>query len=115
MIKQDLSQVDECMSHSIHKLSLGYERCEYKGEITTKFVASSTYKDEEETLKVKQIPYPPNPTTSFNPKRAQKQTTNPSMPNLDDVYICMFYDRAGHLDEFFFLAQENGEEACGLC
>jgi hypothetical protein len=65
-------------------------------------VHSSTYNDEEETLKANQSPYPPNPKPSFNPKRAQKQTTNPSMPNLDGVYICMFCSHAGHLDEFCF-------------
>jgi hypothetical protein len=102
MIEEDLSRVDECVTHSIHKLGLGYERCEDKGEISTKFVPSSTYNDEEETLKAKQIPYPPNPKPSFNPKRSQKQTTNSSMSNLDGVYICMFYDRAGHLNEFCF-------------
>jgi hypothetical protein len=84
------------------ELGLGYERCEDKGEISTKFVPSSTYKDEEEILKAKQIPYPLNPKPSFNPKRAQKQTTNPSMPNLDGVYTCMFCGHAGYFDEFCF-------------
>jgi hypothetical protein len=102
MIEEDLSQVDECLTRSIHKLSLGYERCEDKGEISTKIVPSSTYNDEEETLKGKQIPYLPNPKPSFNPKRAQKQTTNSSMSNLDGVYICMFCGCAGHLVEFCF-------------
>jgi hypothetical protein len=90
------------VTHSIHKLGLGYEMYEDKGEISIKFVPSSTYKDEEETLKAKQIPYPLNPKPSFNPKRAQKQTINPSMPNLDGVYICMFCGRVGHLGEFCF-------------
>jgi hypothetical protein len=102
MIEKDLSRVDECVTHSIHKLGLGYERCENKGEISTKFVHNSTYKDEGETLKANQIPYPPNPKSSFNPKRAQKQTTNPSMSNLDGVYTCMFCGHVGHLDEFCF-------------
>jgi hypothetical protein len=53
MIENDLSWVDECVTHSIHKLGLSYERCENKGEISTKFVPSSTYNDEEETLKTK--------------------------------------------------------------
>jgi hypothetical protein len=55
MIEDDLSRVNECVTCSIHKLGLGYERCEPKGEISTKFVPSSTYKDEEETLKAKPI------------------------------------------------------------
>jgi hypothetical protein len=47
MIEEDLSRVDECVTRSIHKLGLGYERCENKGEISTKFVPSSTYNDEK--------------------------------------------------------------------
>jgi hypothetical protein len=94
MIEEDVSRVDECVTHSIHKLGLGYERCENMGEVSTKFVSSSTYKDEEQTLKAKQISYPPNPKPSFNPKRAQKQTTNSCMPNLDGFYICMFCGHA---------------------
>jgi hypothetical protein len=43
MIKEDLSRVDECVTHSIHKLGLGYERCEDKGDVSTKFVSRSTY------------------------------------------------------------------------
>jgi hypothetical protein len=102
VIEEDLSRVDECVTRSIHKLDLGCERCEDKGEISIKFVPSSTYKDEEETLKAKPIPYPPNPKPSFNPKRAQKQTTNPSMSNIYGLYICMFCRPAGHLDEYCF-------------
>jgi hypothetical protein len=102
VIEEDLSRVDECVTRSIHKLGLGYERCEDKGEISTKFVPSSTYNDEEETLKAKQIPYPPNPKPSFNPKKVQRKTTNSSMLNLDGVYTCMFCGRAGHLDKFCF-------------
>jgi hypothetical protein len=73
IIEEDLSRVDECVTHSIHKLGLGYERCEDKGEISTKFMPTSTYNDEEETLKAKQIPYPRNPKPSFNPKRGVKR------------------------------------------
>jgi hypothetical protein len=72
MIKEDLSRVDEFVTRYMHKLGLGYERCKDKGEISTKFLPTSTYKDEEEILKAKQIPYPPNPKPSFNPKRAKK-------------------------------------------
>ncbi len=102
LIEEDLSRIDECVTRSIHKLGLSFERCEDKGEISTKFVPISTYNDEEEILKVKQIPYPPNPKSSFNPKRAQKQTTNPSMLNLDGVYTFMFCGCVGHLVEFCF-------------
>jgi hypothetical protein len=90
------------VTHSIHKFGLSYERCEPKGEISTKFVPSSTYKDEEETLKAKLIIYPPNSEPSFNPMKVQRQTTNSAMPNLDGVYTCMFCGRTGHLDKFCF-------------
>jgi hypothetical protein len=79
---------------------------------------SSTYKDEEETLKAKQISYPPNPKPSFNPKRDQKQTTNPSNPKpsfnpkrevrketskpREKALICMFCGCASHLNDFCF-------------
>jgi hypothetical protein len=102
MIEEDLSRVDECVTHSIHKHGLSYERCEEKGEIFIKFVPSCTYNDEEETLKAKQISYPPNSKPSFNSKRAQKQITNSYMPNLDGVYTCMFCGHTGHLDKFCF-------------
>jgi hypothetical protein len=97
IIEEDLSRVDECVTRSIHKLGLGYEMREDKGEISTKFVPSSTYNDEEETLKAKQIPYPSNPKPSFNPKRGVKRES--SKPR-EEVFIYMFCGRASHLDEF---------------
>jgi hypothetical protein len=99
IIEKDLSRIDECVTRSIHKLCLGYERCEDKGEISTKFMPSSTYNGEEETLKAKQIPYPPNPKPSFNPKRGVKR----EFPKpREEAFVCMFCGRAGHLDEFCF-------------
>jgi hypothetical protein len=99
MIEEDLSQVDECVTHSIHKLDLGYERCEDKGEISIKFVPSSTYNDEEETLKAKQITYPLNTKPSFNPKRGVKRE---SPKPREEAFVCIFCDSADHLDEFYF-------------
>jgi hypothetical protein len=103
IIEENLSRVDECVTRSIHKLGLGYERCEDKGEISTKFVPISTYNDEEETIKAKQIPYPPNPKPSFNPKRGVK--TESPKPR-EEVFICMFCGHVGHLDEFCFGERE---------
>jgi hypothetical protein len=99
IIEENLSQVGECATRSIHKLGLGYERCEDKGEISTKFVPSSTYNDEEETITAKQIPYPPNPKPSFNPKRGVKRE---SPKPREKAFIYIFCGRAGHLDEFCF-------------
>jgi hypothetical protein len=105
IIEEDLSRVDECVTHSIHKLGLGYERYEDKGEISIKFMPSSTYNDEEETLKAKQIPYPPNPKPSFNLKRGVKRE---SPKPRKKAFIYMFCGRASHLDEFCF--QRKGIE-----
>jgi hypothetical protein len=104
MIKDDLSQVKKSATKFTYRLEIGFERCEKSDEKgAPKFVPSSSYhNNEEETLKPKQIPYPPNPKPSFNPKRAKKQTTNSSMSNLDGVYTCMFCGHAGHLVEFCF-------------
>jgi hypothetical protein len=81
-------------------LSVGFERCEDKIEKDTpKFVPGSNYNKEEESLKPTKPHYPSNPEPSFNPKSGvKKNTSNPS----EEVYICMFYGRAGHLDEFCF-------------
>jgi hypothetical protein len=100
MIEEDLSQVEESATKSTYKLSVGFERCEDKGKKSDpKFLPSSNYHKGEESLKPTKTHYPSNPKPSFNPKRCvNKNTPNPS----DEVYICMFCDRTGHLDEFFF-------------
>jgi hypothetical protein len=83
MIEEDLSRV---------------ERCEDKGEKSApKFIPSSTYHKEEVTIKSIKSHYPSNPKPSFNLKReVRKETSKPK----EEDFICMFCDRAGHLDEF---------------
>jgi hypothetical protein len=100
MIKEDLSWVEASATKSTYRLGVGFERCERKGEKSApKFVHSSSYHKEKETLKPTKAHYPSNPKSSFNPKRDVKRET----PKLsDDAFICMFYGRAGHLDEFYF-------------
>jgi hypothetical protein len=100
MIEEDLSRVEESATKSTYKLGVGFERCEDKGEKSApKFVPSSNYHKEEESLKPTKTHYPSNPKPSLNPKRGvKKYTQNPS----DEVYICRFCGRAGHLDEFCF-------------
>jgi hypothetical protein len=100
MIEDDLSRVEESATKFTYKLGVGFERCEDKGEKSPpKFVPSSNYHKEEEALKPIKTHYPSNPKPSFNPKRGVKKTTpKPS----EEVYICMFCGRAGHLDEFCF-------------
>jgi hypothetical protein len=64
-----------------------------------KFVPSSNYHKEDETLKSTKTHCPFNPKPSFNPKReVRKETPKPR----EKPFICMFCDCAGHLDEFCF-------------
>jgi hypothetical protein len=100
MIEEDLSRVEESTTKSTYRLSVGFERCEDKGEKTApKFIPNSTYHKKEATIKSTKAHYPSNPKSSFNPKReVRKETLKPR----EEAFVCMFYDRAGHLDEFCF-------------
>jgi hypothetical protein len=81
-------------------LGIGFKRCEDKGEKSApKFVPSSNYHKEEETLKSTKTYYPSNTKPSFNPKReVRKETPKPR----EEAFIYIFCGRAGHLDEFCF-------------
>jgi hypothetical protein len=100
MIEEELSRVEESTTKSTYRLGVDFERCDNKGEKSApKFVPSSSYHKEEESLKSTKAHYPSNPQPSFNPKReVRKETPKPR----EEAFICMFYDRAGHLDEFCF-------------
>jgi hypothetical protein len=100
MIEDDLSRVEESATKSTYKLGVGFERCEHKGERSApKFVPSSNYHKEEEALKPTKTNYPSNPKPSFNPKREVRKETPKSRK---ETFVCMFYGRVGHLDEFCF-------------
>jgi hypothetical protein len=100
MIEEDLSRVEESATKSTYRLSVGFERCEKKGEKSdSKFVPSSTYHKEEEVLKPTKVHYPSNLKPSFNPKRGVKRE---SLKPREEAFICMFYGRAGHMEEFCF-------------
>jgi hypothetical protein len=52
IIEEDLNRVEESATKSTYKLGVGFERCEDKGEKSApKFVPSSNYHKEEETIK----------------------------------------------------------------
>jgi hypothetical protein len=52
LIKDDLSQVEESATKARYKLGVEFERCEDKGEKSApKFIPSSNYHKEEETIK----------------------------------------------------------------
>jgi hypothetical protein len=100
IIEEDLSQVEESTTKSTYRLGVGFERCEKKGENSASlFVPSSSYHKDEEALKPTKAHYPSNPKPSFNPKREVRKETPKTR---EEVFICMFCDCAGHLDEFFF-------------
>jgi hypothetical protein len=100
MIKGDLSRVEKSTTKSTYKLGIGFERCEDKGEKSApKFIPSSSYHKEKVTIKSVKTHYPSNPKPSFNPKReVRKETPKPR----EEAFVCIFCDRAGHLDEFCF-------------
>jgi hypothetical protein len=100
MIEEYLSRVEESATKSTYILGVGFKRCEDKGEKTApKFIPNSTYHKKEATIKFTKTHYPSNPKSSFNPKReVRKETPKPR----EEAFVCMFYDRAGHLDEFCF-------------
>jgi hypothetical protein len=96
MIEEDLSRVDESAIKSTYKLDVIFVRCKKKGE---KSAPSSNYHKEKEAFKPTITNYPSNPNTSFNPKKEVKREIPKSR---DEVFICLFCSRAGHLDEFCF-------------
>jgi hypothetical protein len=100
IIEYDLSRVEESATKSTYKFGIVSERCEDKGEKSApKFVPSSNYHKEEETLKSIKTHYPSNPKPSLNSKReVRKETTKPR----EEAFICMFCGHADHLDEFCF-------------
>jgi hypothetical protein len=109
MIEDDLSRVEESATKSTYKLGAGFERCEDKGEKkASKFVPTSNYHKEEETIKSTKTHYLSNPKQSFKPKReVRKETPKPR----EEAFVCMFYGRATHLDEFFFCHKRIGKRA----
>jgi hypothetical protein len=87
MVKDNLSRVEESVIKSTYKLGVGFEMCEDKGEKSAlKFIPSSTYHQEEKTIKSTKTHYPFNPNPSFNPKReVRKETRKPR----EEAFICM--------------------------
>jgi hypothetical protein len=74
MIQEDLSRVEQSATKSTHRLGVGFERCEDKGEMSApKFIPSSTYHKEEATIKSTKSHYPSNPKPSFNPERSKER------------------------------------------
>jgi hypothetical protein len=100
MIEDDLNRVEESATKFTYKLGVGFERFENKGEKSaSKFVPSTNYHKEEETLKSIKTHYPSNSKPSFNPRRGvRKETPKPR----EKDFNCMFCGLAGHLDEFCF-------------
>jgi hypothetical protein len=81
-------------------MGIGFERCEDKGgKNAPKFIPNSNYHKEEEAPKPTKAYYPSNPKLSFNPKREVKRE---SLKSREEAFVCMFYDRADYLDEFYF-------------
>jgi hypothetical protein len=100
MIKDNLNRVEESATKSTYNLGVSFERCEDKGEKSApKFVPISNYHKEKKTLKSTKTHYPSNLKLSFKPKREVRKETPKTR---EEASICMFCDRAGHLNEFCF-------------
>jgi hypothetical protein len=94
MIDEDLSRVEESVTKSTYILSVEFERCEKKGEKSAPmFIPSFSYHKEEEALKPTKAHYPSNPK-----RKVRKETSKPR----EEIFMCIFYGRTGHLDEFYF-------------
>jgi hypothetical protein len=109
MIGEDLSRVNESATKFTYKLGVGFKRYEKKDEKSApKFVSSSNYHKEEEVLKPTKTHYLSNPKSSFNPKRdVRKEIPKPR----EKAFVCIFYGRGGHLDEFCF-CRKRIEKMC---
>jgi hypothetical protein len=100
MIKEDLSRVEKSATKSRYRLGVSFERCKDKGEKSApKFIPSSTYQQEEKTIKSTKAHYPSNPKSSFKPKRDMRK--EPSKIR-DEAFVYIFCGHAGHLDDFCF-------------
>jgi hypothetical protein len=88
MIEVDLSQVEESEPKSTYRLSVGFKRCEDKGEKSApNFIPSFTYHKEEATIKPTKAHYPSNPKPSFNPKREARKET----PSQERKHFCAYF------------------------
>jgi hypothetical protein len=100
MVEDDLSRVEESLTKFTYKLDIDFERCKDKGEKSApKFIPSSTYQQEEKTIKSTKAHYPSNPKSSFKPKRDMRK--EPSKIR-DEAFVYIFCGHAGHLDDFCF-------------
>jgi hypothetical protein len=89
MIEDDLSRVEESATKFTYKLGVGFERCEDKGgKSAPKFIPSSTYHQEEKTIKSTKANYPSNPKPFFNHKREVRKETPKSRESLCFHVLC---------------------------
>jgi hypothetical protein len=100
IIEDDLCRVKESAIKFTYKLGVGFERCGDKGvKSAPKFVPSSNYHKEVETIKSSKTHYPSSPKPSFNPKReVRKESSKPR----EEAFVCMFCGCAGYFEKRHF-------------
>jgi hypothetical protein len=103
MIEEDLSRVDESANKSTYRLGVEFERCEknIRRVLLSLFLALATIKKRNHSNQPKSItnPIQSNPKPSFDLKRGVKRES----PRLrEETFVCIFYGRAGHLNDFCF-------------
>jgi hypothetical protein len=100
IIDDDLSHVVENATKSTYKLGVDFESCEDMGvKSAPKFIPTSNYHKEEETIKSTKTHYPSSSKLSFNLKREVRKEI---LKLREEAYVCIFCGRAGHLYEFCF-------------
>jgi hypothetical protein len=95
-----LSQIEEGATKSTYKLGVGFKRCEDKGEKSaSKFVPTSNYHKEEETIKSTKTHYP-----SFNPKSGvKKEIPKPR----EEAFVCIFWAMLVNWMSFASITRES--------
>jgi hypothetical protein len=105
MIKDDLSRVEESGTKSTYKLGIDFEMCEDKCEKKAfKFVPTSKYHKEEETIKSIKPHYPYISKLSFNSKRDVKKETPKAR---EKTFVPMFWWSCWSLRRVLLSSQEN--------
>jgi hypothetical protein len=87
MIEEDFNRVEKNATKCTYRLSVGFERCEDKGEKSAlKFIHSSIYLKEEETIKSTKAHYPSN--QSHLSTQREKQGKKPTSRGRKPSFVC---------------------------
>jgi hypothetical protein len=108
LIEDDLSLVEESATKSTYKLGVGFERCEDKGgKCAPKFIPSSNYHKEEETINSKEEETIQSKAILQRQERSEERN---SQAERGTFCLHVFWP-CWSLRWVFLLSQENSEKA----